>query len=77
MYITINKTPDGQVFEVFTNASGGCQSNISTITRLTSLALRSGISVPEITRGDVSPKWSSATPPMAAPQVFASWITAT
>ena len=48
MYITINKTPDGQVFEVFTNASGGCQSNISTITRLTSLALRSGISVPEI-----------------------------
>ena len=37
----------------------------------------SSISVPEITRGDVSPRWSSATPPMAAPQVFASWITAT
>jgi ribonucleoside-diphosphate reductase alpha chain len=48
MYITINKTLDGQVFEVFTNASGGCSSNIATITRLTSLALRSGISVKHI-----------------------------
>ncbi|WP_196593915.1 adenosylcobalamin-dependent ribonucleoside-diphosphate reductase [Pectinatus sottacetonis] len=48
MYITINKTMDGQVFEVFTNASGGCASNIATITRLTSLALRSGISVKHI-----------------------------
>ena len=48
MYITINKTPSGQVFEVFTNASGGCSSNIATITRLTSLALRSGISVKHI-----------------------------
>ncbi len=48
MYITINKTPDGQIFEVFTNASGGCSSNIATITRLTSLALRSGISVKQI-----------------------------
>ncbi len=37
----------------------------------------SSISVPEITSGDVRPKWSSATPPTAAPQVFASWITAT
>lgn len=49
LYITINKTPDGKVFEVFTNASGhGCTSNIATITRLTSLALRSGISVKQI-----------------------------
>ncbi|MDQ0203197.1 adenosylcobalamin-dependent ribonucleoside-diphosphate reductase [Pectinatus haikarae] len=48
LYITINKTSDGQVFEVFTNASGGCSSNIATITRLTSLALRSGISVKHI-----------------------------
>jgi ribonucleoside-diphosphate reductase alpha chain len=48
MYITINKTPDGQIFEIFTNASGGCASNIATITRLTSLALRSGISVRDI-----------------------------
>lgn len=50
MYITINKTLSGQVFEVFTNASGGCSSNIATITRLTSLALRSGISVKTIIR---------------------------
>ena len=48
MYITINKTASGQVFEVFTNASGGCASNIATITRLTSLALRSGVSVKQI-----------------------------
>lgn len=48
LYITINKTPTGQIFEVFTNASGGCSSNIATITRLTSLALRSGISVKHI-----------------------------
>lgn len=48
MYITVNKTPSGQVFEVFTNASGGCSSNIATITRLTSLALRAGISVKNI-----------------------------
>ncbi len=48
MYITINKTASGQVFEVFTNTSGGCASNIATITRLTSLALRSGISVKTI-----------------------------
>lgn len=48
MYITINRTPEGQIFEVFTNASGGCQSNIATITRLTSLALRAGVRVPTI-----------------------------
>ncbi len=48
MYITINKTPGGQIFEVFTNASGGCQSNIATITRLVSMALRAGICVPDI-----------------------------
>ena len=48
MYITINKTSTGQIFEVFTNASGGCASNIATITRLTSLALRSGINVRDI-----------------------------
>ena len=48
MYIKNNKTTSGQIFEVFTNASGGCASNIATITRLTSLALRSGISVRDI-----------------------------
>ena len=44
MYITIN-SKGKDIFEVFTNASGGCKSNISTITRLASLALRSGIKV--------------------------------
>ena len=48
MYVTVNKTDDGDVFEVFTNPSGGCKSNIGTITRLISLALRSGIKVEKV-----------------------------
>ena len=48
MYVTVNKTKGGDIFEVFTNSSGGCQANISTITRLVSLALRSGIKVDKI-----------------------------
>ena len=48
MYVTTNKTEDGHVFEVFTNPSGGCKSNINTITRLISLALRSGVKVAKI-----------------------------
>ena len=47
MYVTVNKEGDN-IFEVFTNASGGCQANINTITRLVSLALRSGIKVSNI-----------------------------
>jgi ribonucleoside-diphosphate reductase alpha chain len=39
---------DGNLFEVFTFNSGGCSANIATITRLCSLALRSGIKVEEI-----------------------------
>lgn len=41
---------DGNVVEVFTNVSqkGGCTSNINTITRLASLALRSGVKVEEV-----------------------------
>ena len=35
------------------------------------------INIPDNTSGDSSPKWSSAMPPTAAPQVLASWITAT
>ncbi len=48
MYVTTNKTEDGHIFEVFTNPSGGCKSNINTITRLISLALRSGVKVKRI-----------------------------
>ena len=48
LYITINKTPDGKAFECFTNASGGCKTNINTISRLISLGLRSGIKVERI-----------------------------
>lgn len=48
IYATVNKTDDGDIFEVFVNASGGCQSNVSTITRLVSSMLRSGIKVSKI-----------------------------
>ena len=34
MYVTVNKTPEGKAFEIFTNASGGCKTNINTIARL-------------------------------------------
>lgn len=49
MYVTVN-TQDGNVLEVFTNTSTGCQSNINTITRMASLALRSGVKVEEVTK---------------------------
>ena len=48
MYLTVNKTDDGDIFEVFANPSAGCTSNITTVTRLVSMALRSGIKVEEI-----------------------------
>ena len=48
MYVTVNKTAHGKPFEIFTNSSGGCGSNIGTITRLVSLALRCGVSVKSI-----------------------------
>ena len=47
LYTTVN-VKDGDVFEVFTNVTNGCKSNISSITKLISLALRSGIKVDEI-----------------------------
>ena len=44
LYVTISFL-HGRPFEVFTAITGGCVANISNITRLTSLALRSGIDV--------------------------------
>ena len=49
LYTQVNSYK-GNVFEVFTNASKGCTSNISTITRLASLALRSGVKVSEVVK---------------------------
>ena len=48
MYVTVNHTEQDKIFEVFTNASGGCKTNINTIARLISLALRGGIKVSRI-----------------------------
>lgn len=45
MYVTVNHSSDNKIFEIFTNASGGCQANVNTITRLISLLLRSGVKV--------------------------------
>lgn len=49
MYVTVNSM-DGNITEVFTNTSTGCASNINTITRMASLALRSGVKVDEVTK---------------------------
>ena len=46
-YVTVN-VKDNEIFEVFVNAESGCQSNINTITRLTSYSLRLGGKVDDI-----------------------------
>lgn len=49
LYVTINRDEDNNIFEVFTNKSvHGCSANIATITRMTSLALRSGVKVEKV-----------------------------
>ena len=47
-YVTVNHSEDNKIFEVFTAASGGCQANVNTITRLISLLLRAGVKVDQI-----------------------------
>lgn len=47
MYVhVVNK--EGKILEVFTSSEHGCKSNLGTITRLASLALRSGIKVEKV-----------------------------
>ena len=46
--------------------------NYFAFTLLATSSAVNSINVPEITSGEVSPIWSSAIPPTAAPQVFAS-----
>lgn len=50
LYITINKDADGNIVEIFTNASksGTCKANLNGETRMASLALRSGVKVEEV-----------------------------
>ena len=48
-YVTVNILGN-DIFEVFVGVDKGCQANIATITRLTSLALRGGIKVDEIVK---------------------------
>lgn len=49
LYVTVNRDEDDNIFEVFINKSiHGCTANIATITRLASLALRSGVKVEKV-----------------------------
>lgn len=48
-YVTVN-IKDNEIFEVFVAADKGCQANISTLTRMTSLCLRSGVKVDEVVK---------------------------
>lgn len=49
LYVTINRDENDNIFEIFTNKSvHGCSANIATITRMTSLALRSGVKVDKV-----------------------------
>lgn len=51
LYVTVNRDEDNNLFEVFTNKSvHGCSANIATITRMTSLALRSGVAVDTVVK---------------------------
>lgn len=50
LYITVNKDRDGNLVEVFTHTSKGgiCAANTNGLTRMISLAMRSGVSIREI-----------------------------
>lgn len=50
LYITINRDKDGNIIETFVNVSknGICKSNIDGISRMVSVALRSGTAVDEV-----------------------------
>lgn len=50
LYITVNKDSNGNIVEIFTNASknGTCKANLNGETRLASLALRAGVKVEEV-----------------------------
>lgn len=47
MYVHVYHA-DGKLLEVFVNVAKGCKTNIATVTRLVSLALRSGVKIKEV-----------------------------
>lgn len=51
LYITVNRDDNGNVVEIFVNTDKGgvCKANIAAVSRLTSLAMRSGVKIDEIT----------------------------
>lgn len=51
LYITVNRDDYGNVVEIFVNTDKGgvCKANIAAVSRLTSLAMRSGVKIDEIT----------------------------
>ena len=78
MYVTVNFDEDGHPFEVFTNLgkAGGCDSaNLEAVSRLASLALRSGVDpsqVVEQLKGiTCCPAWDGGTLVRSAPDAVA------
>ena len=78
MYITINVDEEGKPFEVFTalGKAGGCDSaQLEAISRLVSLALRSGVDVKKVIeqiRGiTCCPAWDSGVLVRSAPDAVA------
>ena len=78
MYVTINFDGDKQPFELFTNLgkAGGCDSaQLEAISRLASMALRSGVDVQEIIynlRGiTCCPAWDEGVQILSAPDAVA------
>ncbi|MBM3939683.1 MAG: adenosylcobalamin-dependent ribonucleoside-diphosphate reductase [SAR202 cluster bacterium] len=82
-YITVNFDESGEPFEVFTTiskAGGNDQANLEAVSRLVSLALRSGVPAVEIVeqlRGITSePVWDSGRLIMSAPDAVAQVLAA-
>ena len=78
MYITINFDEDGQPFEIFSTLgkAGGCDSaQLEAISRMVSLALRSGVSIPEVVsqlKGiTCCPAWDNGVLVRSAPDAVA------
>jgi ribonucleoside-diphosphate reductase alpha chain len=78
MYVTVNFDDKGRPFEVFATQgkAGGCESaNLEGISRMVSLALRSGIRASEIVRQlkgiTCCPCWDNGTQVHSAPDAVA------
>ena len=81
MYVTLNFDPSGRPFEIFTNLgkAGGCDSaQLEAVSRLASLALRSGVHPQEIIYNlqgiTCCPAWDDGTQVRSAPDAMAHML---